>query len=157
MGVEHTGRTLFQAVFCPSGTQGPRLNRLDWTELFFSSTGRIGRVTFVGCAALLLLLALAYRIGVSDGVRAWTSFLVGCGLLFSAACVLSKRLHDRGRAGWWAFLVVFAVIGGLPHPHSLRQIAFVAIMIWVVFDLGFGPGQRGANRFGPGPTPRGGG
>jgi uncharacterized membrane protein YhaH (DUF805 family) len=127
------------------------LNRFDGIELFFSSTGRIGRIAFLGCASLLLLLALGYRLAASDAVRTWTAPVVHGALLFSGACILSKRLHDRGRAGWWAFLVVFVLIGGVSSALSPRLIPSAAIMLWVIVDLGLWPGQRRDNRFGPRP------
>ena len=38
-----------------------------------------------------------------------TGWFVYPALIFCGACVLSKRLHDRGRSGWWAALILFAV------------------------------------------------
>ena len=37
-----------------------------------------------------------------------TGWFVYPPVLFVAACVTSKRLHDRGRSGWWAGLVLLA-------------------------------------------------
>jgi uncharacterized membrane protein YhaH (DUF805 family) len=76
---------------------------------------------------------------------------VDSALLFSAACLLSKRLHDRGRAGWWAGLVLIAWAAMWPRPQHVFDWVFAPVLIWAVADLVFGPGRAGANRFGPAP------
>src|SRR5579871_2990083 len=113
-----------------------------------SSTGRIGRIPFLAGEAALLALGVAYRQGVGGGLHRWTAFIVYCALLFPAACLLSKRLHDRGRAGWWAFLVVFAVIGLWPLKGGTMTVVWGAVMLVAVADLGLAPGKAMANRFG---------
>jgi uncharacterized membrane protein YhaH (DUF805 family) len=118
-------------------------------ELLFSSTGRIGRGLFLALAALLLGLTLAYQGYVEPFVPGWTRWIVYPALLFSGACVLCKRLHDRGRAGWWAAVVLLALAIGLPEPYDPRQIAAAAVLLIAFVDLGLWPGQAGFNRFGP--------
>ena len=122
---------------------------IDWTELLFSSTGRMGRGSFLALAAALLLLALGYRAFVGEAVRGWTGWIVYAALLFSGACIVCKRLHDRGRAGWWAFLVIWGVAAIWPEPHGVGQVAPGLILFAALADLGILPGQRSANRFGP--------
>jgi uncharacterized membrane protein YhaH (DUF805 family) len=120
-------------------------------ELLFSSTGRIGRSLFLATVAFLLLLTVAYQmLGDAPGFAfGWTRWIVYPPLLFMTACVLCKRLHDRGRRGWWAGLVLLAVWQAWPDPHDWRQILWFAILLLALVDLGLLPGQTHANRFGP--------
>ena len=67
------------------------------------------------------------------------------------ACVLSKRLHDRGRSGWWAALILFALIAVWPTPHGIGALVFTLILGWAVIELGVMQSEAGANRFGPSP------
>jgi uncharacterized membrane protein YhaH (DUF805 family) len=120
--------------------------QIDWTELLFSSTGRMGRGAFLAVAVLLLLVGLGYRALVGDAL--WTGWIVYSALLFSAACIVCKRLHDRGRAGWWAFLVIWAVAAAWPWPWGPGQILPALILLCAFVDLAILPGQSGFNRFG---------
>jgi uncharacterized membrane protein YhaH (DUF805 family) len=124
--------------------------QIDWTELLFSSTGRMGRGAFLAVAALLLLIGLGYRALVGDAL--WTGWIVYAALLFSAACIVCKRLHDRGRAGWWAFLVIWAVMAAWARPQGPALILPALILLGAVVDLAILPGRRGSNRFGLGPA-----
>jgi uncharacterized membrane protein YhaH (DUF805 family) len=65
--------------------------------------------------------------------------------------VLSKRLHDRGRSGWWSALILSAVAAVWPHPSSFFDFFFVLVLIWAAVDLGVMTGEAGANRYGPNP------
>jgi uncharacterized membrane protein YhaH (DUF805 family) len=123
-------------------------------ELMLSSTGRLSRAAFLGASVVLLALALAFEYARTLGVDARWGWLVYAALLFSAACVLSKRLHDRGRAGWWGFLIVWALIEAWPRPASWLGWAAVLVLAATLFDLGLMPGEPGANRFGPPPQGR---
>jgi uncharacterized membrane protein YhaH (DUF805 family) len=65
--------------------------------------------------------------------------------------VLSKRLHDRGRSGWWAMLILMAMIAVWPIPKSFTDFAFSLVIVWAVVELGVMGGEQGANRYGPNP------
>ena len=120
-------------------------------KLFTSSTGRVARAPFIGAVAVLIALAWAYGRWAAP-VAAWpVGMVVNALLLFSAACLLSKRLHDRGRAGWWAALVLLAWIRLWPKPAYPIDWAFAPVMAWAVVDLALLPGRAGFNRFGPSP------
>jgi uncharacterized membrane protein YhaH (DUF805 family) len=62
---------------------------------------------------------------------------------------MSKRFHDRGRAGWWAFAPVFALIGAWPWPQTAGQRLWAAVLIVAAIDLVLLPGVKNRNRFGP--------
>ena len=67
----------------------------------FSSTGRMSRLPFLACTVPLAALWAAFVYGRAHGVDPRWGWLVGPALLFPTACLMSKRLHDTGRAGWW--------------------------------------------------------
>ncbi len=72
-------------------------------------------------------------------------------LFFVGACVLSKRLHDRGRSGWFAALVLFALVVVWPIPSTFLDFPFSLIVLWAVVELGVMGSEQGANRYGPNP------
>jgi uncharacterized membrane protein YhaH (DUF805 family) len=124
---------------------------LDWTELFFSSAGRLARGPFLVAAAVLIGLTALFE-AVVFGPWHWLFGVFFYPLvLFCGACVLSKRLHDRGRTGWWAGLVLLAAIAVWPRPIGFFDFLFCIVLVWAVVDLGIMPGEQGANRFGASP------
>ena len=70
-----------------------------------------------------------------------------------------KRLHDRDQSGWWILLFYFgpAVASGLAQNSDSGAAALIlslvslGIWIWALVVLGFLPGTRGPNRYGPDP------
>jgi uncharacterized membrane protein YhaH (DUF805 family) len=126
--------------------------RMDWTELLLSSTGRLPRTAFLICAALLLAAAAIYQAAPGAALHRLTGWIVYSALLFSSACIASKRLHDRGRSGWWAFVVIAGLIGAWPAPRGVLGLACALILAGSFIELGLMPGERGANRFGPSPA-----
>lgn len=78
-------------------------------QWLFSFKGRIGRRDFwiwIGLwfAGMLVLFSLAGK-NLLDIQTA--AFCLVC-LLWPTAAVTVKRLHDRGRSGVWAFLMIVA-------------------------------------------------
>ncbi|MDU3895603.1 MAG: DUF805 domain-containing protein, partial [Enterobacter sp.] len=78
-------------------------------QWLFSFKGRIGRRDFwiwmaAWVVAMLLLFFVAYNAWLSTQTAA---FALVC-LLWPTAAVVVKRLHDRGRSGAWAFLIILA-------------------------------------------------
>ena len=112
-----------------------------------SSTGRMSRTPFLLAGAVLLILAAAY-----EALPLRVGWIVYPALLFPTACILSKRLHDRGRAGWWGFLIVWALVEAWPTPTTPLGWIAVAILVLSLADLGLMPGKPGFNRFGPNPA-----
>lgn len=137
--------------------------------VFFSFSGRIGRrnfwlVTFIS----LILLGISFAIAVSGvegfanileaGPQAEAEFeiavvkalsenwmiLAGVGLFtaFMNTAAAIKRLHDLDRTGW---LYLFAIgISIIPVIGALIYLA------WLIY-VGFFPGTKGPNHYGPGP------
>ena len=81
-----------------------------------------------------------------------TGWFVYPALFYCGACVLSKRLHDRGRSGWWAALVLLARgrrSGRIRTASSTSSSC--SWLVWAGVDLGAMPGEAGTNRYGPNP------
>ena len=106
--------------------------------MLFSTSGRISRRRFWlwGVLALLGLgLLLQGLLGVAR-VRAGTAeHIVNLLLLWPAAAISIKRLHDTDRSGWWVLLALVPLLGWL----------------WLLVVNGVLPGSRDSNRFGPAP------
>ena len=125
--------------------------QIDWGELFFSARGRAPRMPSLIAAATLLLIAAFYEAVAGSTLHWITGWFVYPPLFYCGACVLSKRLHDRGRSGWWAALVLIATVAVWPQPSSFFDFFFTLVLIWAVVDLGVMPGEAGANRYGSNP------
>ncbi|MHC3127058.1 hypothetical protein OB03_07005 [Brevundimonas sp. GN22] len=118
------------------------------TELFFHSTHRIGRVRFAFGATVLALVSGAVVWADANGLAGWAAFLAKLLIAYSAMCVMSLRLHDLGRSGWWSWLVVAAIglaehLDGWPCAAAGAGVAVVLILLAVL------PGQPHLNRHGP--------
>jgi uncharacterized membrane protein YhaH (DUF805 family) len=111
----------------------------NMTWLFFSPSGRIGRLPFflswlfwVFIGGVLLMQLLKYE--EQDAASAlWTMALIVSGFVSTVSIVMLaiKRLHDIGYAGPLALCLFIPV---------LSPIAFLALCLW--------PGTQGANEFG---------
>ena len=123
----------------------------DWIELFFSSAGRLARGPFLLAALVLIVILTIYEAVTGPTLTLLTGWLFYPAMLFAAACVLSKRLHDRGRTGWLAAVILLAVIAVWPAPAGLFDFLFALVIIWAVVELGVLSGEQGANRYGPNP------
>jgi uncharacterized membrane protein YhaH (DUF805 family) len=125
--------------------------QIDWSELFFSADGRCPRAPAWLAAAILLGFAALYEALVGPTLHWLTGWFIYPPLFYCGACVLSKRLHDRGRSGWWAALILFSIVAVWPHPASFLDFLFMAVLLWAVVELGVMGGEQGANRYGPNP------
>ena len=158
------------------------------TELLFSFKGRIQRLYWwvatiaVGAAAGAItgILEVAAKSSGHSVVNPDTQqfeatglfgivvLLVGLVNLWINFALSVKRLHDRGRTGWWlvgqtlilavaAVLVVVAI--AVPKEQapvwwvlaSVVGIVALAVSIWLFVEIGFLRGTQGPNRFGEDP------
>jgi len=124
---------------------------IDWAELFFSGAGRSSRAPFLIAVAVLVAVAAVYESVVGPTLHWITGWFVYPALFFCGACVLSKRLHDRGRSGWWAAPILFGLVAVWPQPRGFLDFLFGLILIWAVVELGVLAGEQGFNRYGPNP------
>ncbi len=125
---------------------------MGFSELFLSANGRAPRLPSLIGAVVLLSLAAFYE-ALVEGVlpRLLTGWLVYPALIYCGACVLSKRLHDRGRSGWWAALILLSIAACWPHPVGFFDFPFFLVLVWAAVELAVMPGEPGANRFGLNP------
>jgi uncharacterized membrane protein YhaH (DUF805 family) len=125
--------------------------RNDWKDVFLASTGRISRIPFVLGGLVMLALTASYEAVAGPAVQWITGWVAYPVLLHGATSVLAKRLHDRGRSGWWAAPVLLAVWVVWPYPQDWVQYAFAVILVVALLDLALMPGEPGPNVFGPNP------
>lgn len=128
--------------------------------LFLGYSGRIGRLTYwlasfalagIQFAAIwgLMVLShgtLAQLAALNEGTRAVPPqmiadffqhvmlpiMIVAAIFLWPQYALITKRWHDRGKSGWWSLIMFVPIIGGL----------------WALIELGFLPGDDGANAYG---------
>lgn len=122
--------------------------RLDLVELYVSGVGRIGRGVFVAAiAGVILAFELYQRLpGLAHWITGWAVYPI---LICAAASILSKRLHDFGRAGWWSAFPILAYPWIRPWPEGLWAGICLGVVLWYGVWLTLWPGQREFNRFGP--------
>lgn len=126
---------------------------VDWSDLFLSANGRLSRTPFLIAAAVLFGIAWIYEavIGSTVTLHWMTGWFVYPVLVYCGACVLSKRLHDRGRSGWLAALILTSLVATWPLPVGFFDFLFMLVVIWAIVELGVMGGEQGANRYGPNP------
>jgi len=125
-------------------------DRAEWWNLFVSASGRTSRGPFLIASAVLLGFAIYYE-SFELTLHLLTGWLIYPPLLFFATCVLSKRLHDRGRSGWWAAPVLLCLLAVWPTPKHFLDFLFAGVVVWAIVELGVMPGEQGANRYGANP------
>ena len=125
--------------------------RLDWTELLFSSAGRLSRAPFMLAGATLIIVGVLYEALLTPPARWVIGILVYPFLLFCGVSITAKRLHDRGRSGWWAAVVLAAVVAVWTSQQNYLDFLFSLVLVWAAVELCAMPGEQGANRFGPNP------
>jgi uncharacterized membrane protein YhaH (DUF805 family) len=103
-------------------------------------------VKMIADYAVLLIVVVAFSI------LSWISgFAIGV-----------KRLHDRGRSGWWILLFYVApgILAGAGNgtdadlAQMILGLGALVLSIWGLVELGFLRGTRGPNRFGRDPLQR---
>ncbi|HID4045400.1 TPA: DUF805 domain-containing protein [Pluralibacter gergoviae] len=126
-------------------------------QWLFSIKGRIGRRDFWAWMAVWLLAMMMLFIAAG---RAWlelqtAAFALVC-LLWPTAAVTIKRLHDRGRSGLWALLLVLAWMllagnwtqfGGI-WSWAVGRLLPTVILVMLVIELGAFVGTQGENKYG---------
>lgn len=126
-------------------------------QWLFSFKGRTGRrdfwiwiVTWV--VAMLILFSAAGK-GWLDLQMA--AFILVC-LLWPTSAVVVKRLHDRGRSGLWALLVIVAwmllagnwiMFSGI-WQWAVGRLIPTVILVTMILDLGAFIGTQGENKYG---------
>jgi uncharacterized membrane protein YhaH (DUF805 family) len=141
--------------------------------------GRIGRKQYwirtllyllggiLGGLLLVVLAALNYNPPDTITVRTVVRFvLLGIATVVYLVTIVTgfvstgiRRLHDRGKSGWWLLLYYFAPSRLLKTSTSLWHggapiipLAVGAVLIWGLIDLGVLRGEPGDNVYGPNPS-----
>lgn len=145
-------------------------------RLFTSFEGRISRRAFwLGLIALILISpfsigAILSKDPFSEALASIGSLgLVGLGwslaLLYPLAALIAKRLHDRDKTAvlaalFYAPAAVNAVVGFTGWTWLADKALYVmsalglllgGVSAWFLVELGFFPGTRGPNKYGPDP------
>ncbi|WP_024353202.1 DUF805 domain-containing protein [Brevundimonas naejangsanensis] len=121
-------------------------------DLFLNSTGRIGRSRF--SAGAVCLIGAWIAVDVFLRTPGWLHALIAAALLYGGFCVLSQRLHDRGRSGWWSGPILLAFALAWPQPLTLLDWVATAALALVAFDLAILPCRKAFNRYGAAPGAR---
>jgi uncharacterized membrane protein YhaH (DUF805 family) len=126
---------------------------IDWRDLYLSGQGRLARTPFLIGAGILTGFMALYEgtFGLRLFSHLLTAWLIYPAAIWAGSCVLAKRLHDRGKSGWWAALILISI--GVVWPHATGPFDFllILVLVWAVVELAVLPGEQGANRFGPNP------
>lgn len=145
--------------------EDPALYRLSVSRLLFSYKGRVARFHFwllciVPTFTLPVVAAILLQPG--DYVREMNiqerSFFMLLWFLPVGLPVMIKRLHDRGKSGHLAWLLLLVLLPDIPSSEvypALLMLGSLAQMIAPVFlmvTLGLFPGSHGVNRYGPPPS-----
>lgn len=117
----------------------------------FSVTGigRISRskfwVVFVSCLVMAFIFALTVTPVLFFVFSSFSKpilivslillFLVGIILCAVYLSNIMRRFHDRGKSGWWTFVIFVPFIG----------------FLWMIIECGFLKGTTGPNQYGPDP------
>lgn len=123
----------------------------SFSDLFLTSSGRIARIGFVVAGGLLLTLWAAFDLMAPLATRDGIGWIIATALLYSAACLLSQRLHDRGRSGWWSGPILLTFMLAWPHPQAPLDWVAAAVLLFAAIDLALLPGQKAFNRYGAPP------
>lgn len=116
-------------------------------DLYLTASGRIGRRAFT-LGILPLALIWAGFVLLAPTALDWIARLLAAALLYLAACVTAQRLHDRGRAGWWAGPLLLAVVLAWTWRETPFGWALGVLLLAPLFDLVVRAGQPGFNRYG---------
>lgn len=121
---------------------------LGLVELYVSGVGRIGRLVFIASVAGAIAVFELYQHLTPLWLKWASGWAVYPMLICMASSVLSKRLHDVGRAGWWAALPILAYPLIRPWPEGITGGVAFGIVLWFAGWLALQPGEARFNRFG---------
>jgi uncharacterized membrane protein YhaH (DUF805 family) len=126
-------------------------------QWLFSIKGRIGRRDFwIWMVLWVVAMTLLFTFAGMGWLNMQTAAFALVCLLWPTAAVMVKRLHDRGRSGIWALLMVlawmllagnWAVLPGVWQWVVGRLIPTV-IIVMMVIDQGAFVGTQGENKYG---------
>lgn len=90
---------------------------IDWVDLFFKPSGRIGQKEFwIGVAILIVINIIISKVIPAD--MALVSSILGLLMIWPGYCVLSSRFKDMGKPPWIAIL-----------PYAITGVGYVLLLI----------------------------
>jgi uncharacterized membrane protein YhaH (DUF805 family) len=108
---------------------------MAWCELYLSCQGRLSRRQYWLASLPLIGAQILIELLIASEIEPVLAALLSLGLAVPSFVITIKRLHDRGRNGWFASIAAIPFLGA----------------IWLLIEAGLLPGVRGPNRFGPDP------
>jgi uncharacterized membrane protein YhaH (DUF805 family) len=146
---------------------------MRWVHALAGFRGRLRRRDFWIGLGLLLLILIALSFGFAGLMRptgateleraaAWVALVI---LVWVSAALIVKRLHDRDKSALWYPLfglapalcyhlgVVYSsnISNVLSRAQRFFWLLGAALWVWALIELGFLPGTRGPNHYGPDP------
>lgn len=101
-----------------------------WGLLMFLSF-----IAYWGLANISMGNIIAYSYDEKTFVTVTIIYWIWClGMLLPSLAVTIRRLHDIGKSGWWYFITLIPIIGG------------IILLIWMCQD-----GEQNANKYGMNP------
>ena len=154
-----------------------RMRRRDWWVLLLILIVVDLVLSSIGMAVLggtMMPFTMGVRGGSFDlsdwmAKRTEVQIVISLITLWPMLAIGVKRLHDRGRSGWW-FVLLCALsfaqqcLSFASSSRGLSMFAFrptlallifglatLIIGVWLLIEMGFLDGTPGSNRFGPSP------
>ncbi len=145
---------------------------MNFLKAIFGFKGRIGRADF-WILILVPIAAMAISVMVHalqlPGRQLIAIILVSCGLVAWLSATV-RRLHDRDKSAWYLLFffgvptvlqnfkarggkeefAIYFFAGGI---GSVYDFICLAVMVWMIAELGFLRGTPEQNRYGAGPVP----
>jgi uncharacterized membrane protein YhaH (DUF805 family) len=124
----------------PVQYEKPPERTLGWT--LFAFDGRIPRRVYWGVTLgtmvifYAIMFALMAIFGEDSAVATVIILLLDIPVIWISLAVQIKRWHDRDKSGFWVFINLIPIIGG----------------IWALIEVGCLRGTVGPNQYGPDPT-----
>jgi uncharacterized membrane protein YhaH (DUF805 family) len=108
---------------------------MAWLELYLSCHGRISRRQYWLASLPLIGAQILIELLIASESEPVLAALLSLAVAIPSFVITIKRLHDRGRNGWFASIAAIPLLGAT----------------WLLIEAGLLPGTRGPNRFGPDP------
>lgn len=144
---------------------------MDFSHLYLSTEGRIGRQSFwighlilaaIGIVFLMIIAAIFGQLSFATRVM---NFLYALIIAYPAYAVSAKRFQDRNKNGALGAILIgltllssllslIGLTGDPVTPNALGMmlgIATLVVAVWFLVELGILRGTVGDNQYGPAP------
>ncbi|GEO97751.1 DUF805 domain-containing protein [Methylobacterium haplocladii] len=146
------------------------MKRLARVAAWFDPRGRLSRRVYARVVVRLLLLSVAlFCAAIVLGSQGWREAALAAvggivGIWLASLAQAIRRLHDRGRSGWWLSIpLILTALSFVPvetqaDAHPLAVVAYtVATLVasaWFLMETLGRHGTAGPNGYGPEPPGR---